>query len=144
VHSPDPATHTLTYRHVSHPPCSAARRHVTQQPPAAAASSNRPATVAQPAPTPITSASSSPQQQAQQAQQAQQRQQRQRGAVLSRAGARERSGPSGLNVGGHSPTSPSGWDAMRAALTRAGVKVVSPQEVVFAAERDNIVIIDVR
>lgn len=45
---------------------------------------------------------------------------RQSWRVVARA-ARERQGPSGLHVQGHSPTSPSGWDAMRHALQEAGV-----------------------
>lgn len=35
--------------------------------------------------------------------------------------ARERSGPSGLHVGGQSPTSPKGWETMRLALIAGNV-----------------------
>eukprot|EP00879_Flechtneria_rotunda_P013416 GHRR01014006.1.p1 GENE.GHRR01014006.1~~GHRR01014006.1.p1 ORF type:complete len:210 (+),score=37.42 GHRR01014006.1:237-866(+) len=57
--------------------------------------------------------------------------------------ARQRSGPSGINVQGYSPTSPKGWEMMRQALQAANVKVISPQEVKFAIDR-GAVIVDVR
>ncbi|WIA41857.1 hypothetical protein OEZ86_009183 [Tetradesmus obliquus] len=58
--------------------------------------------------------------------------------------ARERSGPSGLHVGGQSPTSPKGWETMRLALIAGNVKMVSPQEVQFACERGQALVVDVR
>eukprot|EP00878_Enallax_costatus_P004210 GHUV01004440.1.p1 GENE.GHUV01004440.1~~GHUV01004440.1.p1 ORF type:complete len:240 (+),score=40.67 GHUV01004440.1:160-879(+) len=57
--------------------------------------------------------------------------------------ARERSGPSGIHIDGNSPTSPKGWEIMRQKLTDAGVKVLSPQEVIFARDKGT-VIVDVR
>ncbi|KAF6261804.1 Rhodanese-like domain-containing protein [Scenedesmus sp. NREL 46B-D3] len=57
--------------------------------------------------------------------------------------ARQRSGPSGLHVAGQSPTSPKGWQTMRLALIQGNVKMVSPQEVQFAADRGAL-LVDVR
>ncbi|KAF8058333.1 MAN1 [Scenedesmus sp. PABB004] len=70
-------------------------------------------------------------------------QQQRRVPHVRRAAAPERSGPSGLAVDGHSPTSPRGWDAMRSALLEAGCAVLSPQEVIFALERGAL-LVDVR
>lgn len=58
--------------------------------------------------------------------------------------ARARPSGYGAVVGGHSPTSPKGWEVMRTALQAAGVKLISPQEVQFAAERGGVTIVDVR
>lgn len=44
-----------------------------------------------------------------------------RTTVVVQQAQRDRQGPSGLNVGRYSPTSPGGWDAMRQALQEAGV-----------------------
>lgn len=56
----------------------------------------------------------------------------------------EPAGRDRLKAGGFSPTSPQAWDNMRRSLQESGVKMVSPQEMIFAAERGNIVIVDVR
>ncbi|GBF94991.1 hypothetical protein Rsub_07492 [Raphidocelis subcapitata] len=55
-----------------------------------------------------------------------------------------RGGPTGLDVSGHRPTSPAGWELMKQALVSAGVKVISPQEVVFALGSGGAALIDVR
>lgn len=46
-----------------------------------------------------------------------------RAGIVAYAEGRDRSGPSGLHIGGASPTSPSGWDAMRRALQDAKVRM---------------------
>eukprot|EP00877_Chromochloris_zofingiensis_P010493 jgi/Chrzof1/5698/Cz16g12070.t1 len=57
--------------------------------------------------------------------------------------ARQRSGPTGLNVEGYRPTSAAGWEMMKQALKDANLKVMSPQEVLFAQER-GVTLLDVR
>ncbi|GFR46335.1 hypothetical protein Agub_g7905 [Astrephomene gubernaculifera] len=70
-------------------------------------------------------------------------QQQQDPQPLTQTSSQLRSGPTGLNVGQHRPTSPAGWAEMAAALRQANVRMVAPQELSWLSEK-GAVLLDIR